>query len=147
MNWCCLNWTQFFSVFLEVKIFFFFLNKQSVSNFLCINNTLSFAHYMTVVLSLYVQKWLVAIAWAVAGIILCMRPANERWSYNVMLSLIGWGHSQNDPCNGWITTMQIFHYCQITNIRYSSKLQNVSRLILQPLHNPLKPGVMSTMKM
>ena len=33
-----------------------------------------------------------------AGIILWMRPANERWRYIVMSSLIGWGHTQNDPC-------------------------------------------------
>ena len=33
-----------------------------------------------------------------AGIILCMRPANERWRYSVTSSLIGWAHSQNDPC-------------------------------------------------
>ena len=32
------------------------------------------------------------------GIILCMRPANERQSYNVTLSPIGWAHAQNDPC-------------------------------------------------
>ena len=31
-------------------------------------------------------------------IILCMHPANERWLYNVTSSLIGWAHSQNDPC-------------------------------------------------
>ena len=31
------------------------------------------------------------------GIILCMRPANERWSYNVTSSPIGWAHIQNDP--------------------------------------------------
>ena len=30
------------------------------------------------------------------GIILCMRPANERQRYNVTLSLIGWVHAQND---------------------------------------------------
>ena len=30
-------------------------------------------------------------------IILCMRPANERWRYNVTPSLIGWAHTQNDP--------------------------------------------------
>ena len=28
------------------------------------------------------------------GIILCMRPVNERQPYNVTSSLIGWGHSQ-----------------------------------------------------
>ena len=33
----------------------------------------------------------------IAGIILCMHPANERWSYIVMLSLIGWAHAQKDP--------------------------------------------------
>ena len=33
-----------------------------------------------------------------AKIILCMCPANERWRYNVTSSLIGWAHSQNDPC-------------------------------------------------
>ena len=31
------------------------------------------------------------------GIILCMRPANERRRYNVTSSLIGWVHSQDDP--------------------------------------------------
>ena len=33
------------------------------------------------------------------GIILCMRPANERRRYYVTSSLIGWVHAQNDP---WI---------------------------------------------
>ena len=32
----------------------------------------------------------------VAGIFLCMHPANERWCFNVS-SLIGWVHTQNDP--------------------------------------------------
>ena len=32
------------------------------------------------------------------GIILCMRPVNERRRYNVTSSLIGWAHGQNDPC-------------------------------------------------
>ena len=32
------------------------------------------------------------------GIILWMRPANERWRYNVTSSLIGWVHTQFDPC-------------------------------------------------
>ena len=30
--------------------------------------------------------------------ILCMCPANERRRYIVKSSLIGWAHSQNDPC-------------------------------------------------
>ena len=33
------------------------------------------------------------------GIILCMRPANGRWRYNVTSSVSGWAHTQNDPCN------------------------------------------------
>ena len=32
-----------------------------------------------------------------AGIILCMCPANERRRYIVTSSLIGWAHTQNDP--------------------------------------------------
>ena len=32
----------------------------------------------------------------IPGISLCMHPANERWCYTVMLSLIGWVYSQND---------------------------------------------------
>ena len=33
-----------------------------------------------------------------SGIILCMRPANEQQCYNATSSLIGWAHTQNDPC-------------------------------------------------
>ena len=33
-----------------------------------------------------------------AGIILCMRPANERWRYTVTLFLICWAPTWNDPC-------------------------------------------------
>ena len=32
------------------------------------------------------------------GFILCMHPSNERRRYIVTLSLIGWAHTQNDPC-------------------------------------------------
>ena len=32
------------------------------------------------------------------GIILWMRPFNERWRYVVTSYLIGWAHLQNDPC-------------------------------------------------
>ena len=59
--------------------------------------------------------------------ILCTHhPANERWRYIVTLSLIGWAHTQNDPCpyhlrtwdniilNGWqdhvsVDTYYIWH--------------------------------------
>ena len=33
--------------------------------------------------------------YSIAGIILCMHPAKERWRYIVALSLIGWVHTQN----------------------------------------------------
>ena len=33
-----------------------------------------------------------------SGIILCMCPANERQCYIVTSPLIGWAHTQNDPC-------------------------------------------------
>ena len=32
------------------------------------------------------------------GVILCVRPANERWCYIVMLSRIGWAHIHNGLC-------------------------------------------------
>ena len=35
---------------------------------------------------------------SLAGIISCMRPTNERRRYIVTSSLIGWAHTQNDPC-------------------------------------------------
>ena len=37
-----------------------------------------------------------------------MRPANEKLRYNVTSSLIGWAHTQNDPC--------FYHYRTVCNI-------------------------------
>ena len=34
----------------------------------------------------------------VPGIFMWMCPANERWRYIVTSTLIGWAHTQNDPC-------------------------------------------------
>ena len=42
-----------------------------------------------------------------AGIISCMCQANERWHYNVMTSLIGWAHSQNDP---WTSNAELSYF-------------------------------------
>ena len=39
------------------------------------------------------------------GIMLCMHPANRR-RYNVTSCLIGWAHTQNDPCSH-----DIFYHC------------------------------------
>ena len=44
----------------------------------------------------YIQKDMHKIR--APGIILCMRPANERRRYNVTSFLIGWAHPRNDPC-------------------------------------------------
>ena len=38
-----------------------------------------------------------------SGIILRMRPANERWRYSVTPSLIGWAHTQNDLWDSLLT--------------------------------------------
>ena len=49
------------------------------------------------------------------GIILCMHPANERQRYNVKSSLIGWAHTQNDPCKlRMINSLPVFLYYKIT---------------------------------
>ena len=53
-----------------------------------------------------------------AGIILCMRPANERRRYNVTSSLIGWAHTQNDPCCDFSMARIILH-----NITLSKQLR------------------------
>ena len=45
----------------------------------------------------------------IAGVILCMHPANEKGLY-IVTSLIGWTHSQNDPCIGiWTGSQALFH--------------------------------------
>ena len=43
------------------------------------------------------------------GIILGMGSANERRCYIVMSSLIGWAHTQNDPCV-WFPTCLIIYF-------------------------------------
>ena len=37
------------------------------------------------------------ISFCCLGIILFICPANQRWHYTIMPSLIGWAHTQNDP--------------------------------------------------
>ena len=45
---------------------------------------------------------------AFVPIIVCICPANERWCYNVMPSVIGWAHMQNYPC---MCTNKNIHEC------------------------------------
>ena len=51
-----------------------------------------------------------------SGTILCMRQVNEWRRYNVTSSLIGWAHTQNDPCNIFI------HVCQ-NNVAATLQIQ------------------------
>ena len=44
------------------------------------------------------------------GIILGMGLANERWCYNVTLSLIGWAHTQNDPYMNVVASLGEFYW-------------------------------------
>ena len=70
-----------------------------------------------------------------AGIILCMRPANERRHYNVTSSLIGWAHAQNEPyevikpwCNrsnvycwyGYITLIEMINVSTLQSLSAES---------------------------
>ena len=66
-------------------------------------------HIRNATASWYVRSWLTDVnephTLTYAGLILCMRPANERRRYNETSSLIGWAHTKNDPClwpnNAW----------------------------------------------
>ena len=59
------------------------------------------------------------------GIILCMCPANERWRYIVMWSLIAcWAHIQNNPCH--ITDILLCLYI----VSYTSKHQTSRWLLM-----------------
>ena len=77
-----------------------------------------------------------------SGIILCLCPANERQCYIVLLYLIGWVHTQNDPCwlmlhlslntlrlrpNGWYFEDNIFNciFCMKNNILIQISLKYV----------------------
>ena len=47
------------------------------------------------------------------GIILCIRPANERRRYNVTSSLNVWAHTQNDVTSSlisWVHTLYVGHF-------------------------------------
>ena len=46
---------------------------------------------------------------------MCMRPANERRRYSVMLSFIGWAHTQNYPCEfrSWINNAFMLNIAQV----------------------------------
>ena len=71
-----------------------------------------------------------------AGIILGMGSANERRRYTVTLALIGWAHTQNDPCQ--------YLWSSLKSIGKINILKSVSKA--DKMHNHgcvLKPMMMS----
>ena len=70
-----------------------------------------------------------------AGIILCMCQANERRRYNVTSSLIGWAHTQNDPCRWHKGAMFCFNviflirYCLITHYHHFGHIADIVQKI------------------
>ena len=50
----------------------------------------------------------------ITEIILCVRPASEWRRYTVTPSLIGWAHSQNDPCYHVINSPQLIWRVTVT---------------------------------
>ena len=45
----------------------------------------------------------------VSGINVWMRPANERWRCIVTSALIGWAHTQNEPCVWWMKSNMAYN--------------------------------------
>ena len=66
------------------------------------------------------------------GIILCMCPANGRQRCNVMWTLIGWAHTQNDP---WHQISDISNFDQFTWwLKYLSQINDRHRMMSNFAH-------------
>ena len=63
---------------------------------------------------------MITSTWGVfPGNILCMLPANERQHHIVTSSLIGWTHTQNDPCiSNMLSRSQILRALKISTFIY-----------------------------
>ena len=72
-------------------------------------------------------KQIITLLLKLAGIILCIGPANEGWLYIVISSLIGWTHTQNDP------------WASASYSNYSFKFEQI-RFIDVESFNSLTPG-------
>ena len=81
----CKNLTSLVNPFLEIKEY----SKHT----LC--QCTAYWHWETTINLNTLPFWQI---WPYSSIILCMCPANERWCYSVTPTLIGWAHTQNDPC-------------------------------------------------
>ena len=71
-----------------------------------------------------------------AGIILYMRPANERRRYSVTSSLIGWAHTQNDPTTR-SATVSSKESILMTSCN-SSFVRPLNHIKIRPLEDKLK---------
>ena len=59
-----------------------------------------------------------------------MRPANERRCYNVTSSLIGWAHTQNEPCDFYPIDVLMEKSADPTSqsaVRYTARLNPQQR--------------------
>ena len=65
------------------------------------------------------------------GIIICMRPANERRRYNVTSPLIGWAHSQNNPCDSHSISQSVVW----PNIPCPYKIKSCEYSLCEPIYN------------
>ena len=90
------------------------------------------------------------------GIILCLHPANERWCYCVMPSLIGWAHTLNGPWYTIVHFLEVGHsiclssypQCKLSSIYCSESLTHwgrvmhicVDNLTIIGSYNGLSPG-------
>ena len=83
---------------------------------------LKWALFLFAKFSWYPTVQMLNSAWS--GIILCMCSANEKHCYTVTLYLIGWAHTQNEPCmmkwNGQKYHIALAVICLIMLLKYSS---------------------------
>ena len=71
---------------------------------------------------------------AAAGIILCMRPANERRRYNVTSSHIVWERAQHDPCSSSANPFAPHHIYSVActhNVKFGSILVLLGKMLMQ----------------
>ena len=79
-----------------------------------------------------------------AGIILRMRPANERWCYSVTPSLIGWMHTQNDP-RVWGSNQYCFMNKNCGSSDFSFMMEKTTKIfpIVVYVSQPMMPQAIS----
>ena len=95
---CCSSsfaWNPFLS---GVTFSWITFNFHSFISWLLFFHLILQLYLLTFVRAGQVEMPLYCVASFIAGNVLCMRPANERWGCIVTASLIGWVLTQNSPC-------------------------------------------------